>query len=261
MQNHLNAARKHEPSFSGDAGLLEAFNKHFDVVHADTPELRRQAHQIRYRVYCLETGFEDAQAFPDGLEKDAFDTHSAHALLIHRASATAMGTVRLVLPLAHAPDASFAVQGVAGDASMRDGSAFPLGSTAEVSRFCISRTFRRRAGDTLYDQPENAGTGDAGDRRSGPLMRLGLIQALVRMSARHGITHWCAVMEPTLLRMLDAMAIRFTRVGPPIEHHGLRQPCYCRIDEALEAVKKERPAFFDVLTAGVRCDTDEAVEV
>ena len=70
------------------------------------------------------------------------------------------------------------------------------------------------------------------------------------MTARHGITHWCAVMEPTLLRMLDAMAIRFSPIGPPVEHHGLRQPCSCDVAETLAAMKREQPSFWDVLTCG-----------
>jgi N-acyl-L-homoserine lactone synthetase len=36
---------------------------------------------------------------------------------------------------------------------------------------------------------------------------------MVRISVEQKLTHWCAVMEPTLLRMLDAMGIHFTRIG------------------------------------------------
>ena len=82
------------------------------------------------------------------------------------------------------------------------------------------------------------------------MMRLGLIQVLLQMSAQYGITHWCAVMEPTLLRMLAGMAIRFNPIGPPVEYHGLRQPCSCNIAEILQAVTRERPAFWEVLTCG-----------
>jgi N-acyl amino acid synthase of PEP-CTERM/exosortase system len=239
-------------SHSPRENLLEALDRFFEAVEADTPELIREAHEIRYRVYCLETGFEDPAANPDGLEKDAFDAHSVHGVLIHRASRSAMGTVRLVLPVSDALEHSFAVQQVTDHSARRNSAEFPLRSTAEVSRFCISRQFRRRATDTLYDQEENQPTAanDSAERRNGPLMRLGLIQVLVRMSARYGITHWCAVMEPKLLRMLDAMAIRFKPIGPLVEHHGIRQPCSCNIAEALSAVRKERPAFWDVLTCG-----------
>jgi N-acyl amino acid synthase of PEP-CTERM/exosortase system len=87
-------------------------------------------------------------------------------------------------------------------------------------------------------------------RHCGPLMRLGLIQMLVRMSRENGITHWLAVMEPRLLRMLAAMAIHFQPIGGMVEHHGWRQPCFCNMADVLRRVKAERPAFWDVLTAG-----------
>jgi len=241
-------------SLPAGESLHQRLNRYFELRRADSPERLRQAHEIRYRVYCLETRFEDATAFPDGLEKDAYDSHAAHGLLIHRATDKAVGTVRLVLPLPEAPEKSFAVQAVSDHPALRNSDAFPLRSTGEVSRFCISRQFRRRATDTLYDQMENEPTGpsETGERRSGPLMRLGLIQILIRMSMEHGITHWCALMEPTLLRMLDAMAIRFKPIGPLIEHHGWRQPCSCNIAEALRAVKRERPSFWEALTDGGR---------
>jgi N-acyl amino acid synthase of PEP-CTERM/exosortase system len=81
-------------------------------------------------------------------------------------------------------------------------------------------------------------------------MRLGLIQTLVRMSMQHGITHWLAVMEPKLLRMLAAMSIRFEPIGGMVEHHGWRQPCFCNLADVLQSMKYERPAFWSVLTDG-----------
>jgi ABC-type multidrug transport system ATPase subunit len=56
--------------------------------------------------------------------------------------------------------------------------------------------------------------------------------------------------KTTLLRMLAGMAIRFKPIGPPVEYHGLRQPCICSIAEILQAVKRERPAFWELLTCG-----------
>ena len=81
-------------------------------------------------------------------------------------------------------------------------------------------------------------------------MRLGLIQTLVRMSTQHGITHWLAVMEPKLLRMLAAMAIRFEPIGGMVEYHGWRPPCFCNLADVLQRMKRERPAFWAVLTVG-----------
>jgi N-acyl amino acid synthase of PEP-CTERM/exosortase system len=81
-------------------------------------------------------------------------------------------------------------------------------------------------------------------------MRLGLMQMLVRMSVQNGITHLLAVMEPKLLRMLAAMAINFEPLGGMIEYHGWRQPCFCNLADVLRCVKRERPAFWNVLTDG-----------
>jgi len=70
------------------------------------------------------------------------------------------------------------------------------------------------------------------------------------MSVQHNITYWCAMMEQSLLRMLAAMAIHFVPIGPVVQFHGLRQPCFCNLPKMLEDVKRERPAFWSVLTSG-----------
>ena len=195
---------------------------------------------IRYQVYCVEHAHEKS-GNPDGVEMDAFDSHAAQSLLIHKNTKAALGTVRLILPERDGLGGSFAVQRVMDEAALRELHELPLHVTGEVSRFSISRQFRRLA--------ELSCNGSFSEN-SGPLLRLGLIQALVRMSIQHGITHWCAAMEPTLLRMLSAMAIRFRPIGPLVEYHGLRQPAYCVLADVLDAVKAERPTFWSILTDG-----------
>jgi N-acyl-L-homoserine lactone synthetase len=216
-----------------DHGLLQQFRAQFAVLTADTPERIRTAQQVRHQVYCVEHAHEKPQN-DDRIEADEFDAHAAHSLLIHRSSHAAVGTVRLILPRTNELNHSFAVQRVMGESALMMFNQLPLASTAEVSRFSISRQLRNMAVPS----------------QSGPLMRLGLIQALVRMSREHGITHWCAAMEPTLLRMLSAMAIRFRPIGPLIEYHGLRQPAYCVLSDVLNAVRHERPTFWSILTDG-----------
>ena len=227
----------------GELSLLDRFRKYFAVVAADTPDMIEEAQRIRYQVYCVENPFEDAAAHPAGLERDAFDSHAAHGLLIHRPTQTAMGTARLVLPVPHALHDSFAVQRVCPHPVWKR---LPLAHTAEVSRFSISKQFRRRSSDNLYE-----GLDSGGGRRSGlPLMTLGLIQSLVHSSTVYDITHWCAMMEPSLLRLLAGIGIRFEPMGSLIEYHGLRQPCYCEVETMLAAVRKAHPKIWDVLTDG-----------
>ena len=55
---------------------------------------------------------------------------------------------------------------------------------------------------------------------------LGLIKSCVEMSVREGMTHWAAVMEPALLRLLTRLGIHFNPLGSLVEYHGRRQPCW-----------------------------------
>jgi N-acyl amino acid synthase of PEP-CTERM/exosortase system len=57
-------------------------------------------------------------------------------------------------------------------------------------------------------------------------------------------------MEPTLLRMLTATSIRFAPIGPLVDYHGRRQPCYCNVAEVLGRVRDEQPDVWDILTDG-----------
>src|SRR3954454_1724840 len=40
-----------------------------------------------------------------------------------------------------------------------------------------------------------------------------------------GLTHWCALMEPSLVRLLYATGVHFAPLGPMVDAYGRRQPC------------------------------------
>jgi len=63
-----------------------------------------------------------------------------------------------------------------------------------------------------------------------------------------GITHWVAVMEPTLLRLLRRSGIAFNLLGDPVEYHGLRQPCYAKIGDLLAGVYAKNREIWDLFT-------------
>lgn len=235
--------------------LADFYWSWFDARIASTAELRDTAFRLRYRVYCIENPFEDPAANPDGREVDDFDGHAAHSLLTYRPTGTPAGTVRLVLPIPGDMDNSFALQRVCNDPLLRDRLKFPVERMAEVSRFCISKEFRRRWGDGSVLGGELADGAEMSvddERRILPHLSLGLIESLVRMSIENGVTHWCAVMEPTLLRLLTRLGIYFDSIGPMIDYHGRRQPCYIPLNVLLPRVKRERPDVWDVITRGGR---------
>ena len=236
----------------GDERLIDAYRRWFEVVPATTPEQLEEVHRIRYQVYVLERGFEDPNDHPDGLEWDEFDPHSQHCLLIHKPTGMAAGTVRLVLPDKNAPECSFPVQHVCQDPLLKDPTLFPVLTTGEISRFSISKQFRRRQTDGAYPNVLDGNVDkkpESGDmRRIIPHMTLGLMEALVRMSVQNQVTYLCAAMERQLLRLLSRMGIFFDPIGPPVDHHGIRQPCYRNILELLNQVKDEHVDVWEVIT-------------
>jgi N-acyl amino acid synthase of PEP-CTERM/exosortase system len=239
-----------------DQRLFDLYNAYFRVVRADTDELRADVYRLRFHVYAVEHKFERPDDFPDGQEKDIFDDHSVHSLLIHRPSETIAGTVRLILPDPARSIGSLPIDHVCSDPVLGGSPELPRTCTAEVSRFAVSKSFRRRLGEagspsgvteeSLRAEEEKAA--HMGDRRIAPHITLGLIQSLVEMSIEHGVTHWCAVMERALLRLLTKIGIHFQDAGPLVEYHGRRQPCYRNLHDLLETVKQERFDVWEILT-------------
>jgi N-acyl amino acid synthase of PEP-CTERM/exosortase system len=223
--------------------ILARYNNAFRTLCAETPDTIRAAQAIRYQVYCLERKFENAAEHGNGIECDGFDAAAIHSLVLHRPTSDAIGTARLILP--RHTIGGMPIQQLLYQSGLRAEDHFPLRATAEVSRFAISNEFRRRCSEALpiADAHRKGET-------CGVLPCLGLMQELLRQSVAQRLTHWAAVMEPKLLRMLAAMGIHFTPVGPMVTYHGLRQPSYCRISEMLKRMRQERPEYWMVVTKG-----------
>lgn len=226
----------------------------FEIVKATTRMRREQAYRLRYQVYCIENGFEDPARHPGGFETDEFDSHSVQSLLIHRESGAPVGAVRLILPLAATPERSFPIQNACDDPLLRDPGRFPVPFVGEVSRFCISKQFRKRRDDAVDSVDRNPLAARL-ERRVTPHFTLALIEALIVMSIEHEIAYWCALMEPGLMRLLARLGIHFDHIGPMVECHGLRQPGFIRIDRMFRRAALENMDAWDILTGdGERWD-------
>jgi len=229
------------------------FRDYFDVIPADSPELREEVFHLRYQVYCVETEFENLADFPDELERDEYDDRSVHSLLRHKRTGINAGTVRLVRP---EPGnlVSLPMHDVTDHPFFRDEALFPASSVVEVSRFAISKHFRRRLDE--FQSPSAAGTFDPERERRYqeqeqkvlPHISLGLFIAMVKMSQELGISTWFCVMERALVRRLARYSLHFEPVGPVVEHHGKRQPCYANIDEFLKRARTEQPDIWKLIT-------------
>lgn len=195
------------------------------VLTADTPELRDKVYKLRYQIYCLERQYEPGD---DGREFDEYDSGARHILLIHRATGEAIGTVRVIVPSRHGDLGTLPMARIVGTEPLRW---LPSEATGEVSRFAISK--RRRM-----------------SCNAGAMVRLGLMKGLFRVSLEMGLTHWCAIMEPTLQRLLRFNGIQFQAIGPLVDFHGLRRPVFCSITETFDRVRLTQPDLWYWATDG-----------
>lgn len=231
--------------------------RHFDAVFSESPasvaEDLQEAFHLRYLVYCLDRGFEDAGACPSGLEQDPYDRQALHCLLRERFGKRPIGTVRLVTTKARPTGIDgLPLAEYASSESLDILRSLPQGSTAEVSRFAIARAAR-----DILCQSQGTAALPSGRRQDPqrnakllPYMSLGLIRGLVRLSVQHGIAYWCLAAEPSLLRRLRAFGLHFQNAGPLVEHRGLRQVCYANLKDLLARAEAERPEFWDIITVG-----------
>lgn len=191
---------------------------------ARTPEQILEAKQLRYKVYCEERGYEPGEG---GIEQDEFDDNAHHILVRSRATGEVYGTVRLVMSKRDQGGLGFPMQRVCEDYVLAP---LPGVATAEISRFALTR--------------DRSGISPA----AAALMRLYLIQGVIELSGELGLTHWCAIMEKTLLRLLRSTSIYFLPVGPAIEYHGIRQPAIFTLEDGLERMRREQPQIWSFLT-------------
>jgi N-acyl-L-homoserine lactone synthetase len=210
------------------AEAIFAVRENLTIEMANSPELIREAYRLRHQVYCIENNYEPGNL---GLEFDEFDAHSRHVVIRRNSTGEVVGTVRLVLARSGLGQVTFPLQQVCDPTLLRT---VPFRTTGEVSRFAISKE-RRRLDDASLG-----------------LMRLALVQGAVRLSAEAGHTHWLAVMEPSLLRLLRASGLHFQPLGPLVSYHGRRQPVCADLGLLLDRMSRECPEVWKFVTGDGR---------
>src|SRR5262249_18788014 len=121
-------------------------NLYFENRIATTPELIEMAHALRYQVYVTERKFENADHHADGLEMDEFDSHALLGLVSHRQSGEVIGTARLIRSLEGRAE-SLPAGALLAENGIDLSKYVPISRTVEISRFAISKSFRRRISD------------------------------------------------------------------------------------------------------------------
>ena len=210
------------------------FDDRYEVILADNEAARQIHHQVRYKVYCLEEGFEDQSHFDNNEERDEWDPHSVHFTVRTKDSREWVAAMRMVvrgpegLPIEQMCDI--------------DPLAAPTGdSVAEISRLCIVDEYRR--GKQTHTPSQNIATPHLYDVKEPRLpvtnerhhkseIILGLLRAAVDYSYEHDISNWYFLTTPALARIINRLCIQLVKVGSPCDHRGVRYPFFANLREA-----------------------------
>lgn len=239
---------------------IDSFSSYFKVIIADTPQLVEQALRLRYEIYCLEKGYENPDQFENNLEQDALDEDSAHGLLIFVPTDAPVGTVRLILPQVSHLNRLFPIEEhcefLPANKEYQKGHAIlekvNRKKLAEVSRFSISKSFRKRLGEAKtthgFTDTEQALI-KLNDRRFIPHLTIGLIKVIFHLSYEHKITNWFAAMEPKLREsVIKRYHLQFHPLGPTVDYHGIRQPFITNIASAAQEIRHKDKLIWNYLT-------------
>lgn len=228
--------------------LVEHFNEHLEAVVADTDELNQEAYRVRYDSYCLEKAYVAPEQFEDQLEKDEYDVRSVQAIVRHRKTGSVTGVVRLILPEESNPCAHFPIEQHYQEtfySDVLDHFRVQRTKIAEISRFTVSKkrklnlkkgafaglSYPQKYEETVIDPLHSLL----------PHIILGLFAMVFSISKQYGITHLYAAMDPSLARLLTRYGIRFTKIGPTADYHGIRQPMIAQLDDLERGVCHARP--------------------
>lgn len=220
--------------------LADIYDQAFEAMPATPGPLLDAALHLRYQVLCEERQLLRPADYPTKTEFDAFDVHAMHAVLCYRQDRSIAGTLRVIMP-----DEGITLPAFGRCPQLRD--EISMHNTAELSRFVIAKQFRRRWDDNFYGAVTEM-PGDGHSQRRIPHMSLGLLRMALEYMVGRGITHVVALTEPSMMKLLEKLGIHFAPVGELVECHGLRQPCYAKLENVLRRMKQERPDVWHYIT-------------
>lgn len=232
--------------------LIDVFNEYFEMVPAISNDLKNEVYKLRYQVYCIENNFESPNQFPDQLEFDSFDQRSIHYLIRHRKSGEYAATTRLILPDVNKLEKLFPLELHCEIDNLAVLRTINRAHLAEISRFCVSKTFKKRKNETqtlasASSDWQNFSTQE--ERRTFPHLTLALIACFIRASYENDIHYLYATIEPSLLRFVSSTwNINFTKIGPLTNYHGERWPSVIKVSDLLDGVAKKDLEIWDMLT-------------
>ena len=178
--------------------------------------------RVRYRVYCLERGYERPEDYPDGFESDEYDPYSKHFIVY--VNSLPVGTARLIL---------------------RNPFGFPIERYCNVDIKRISTDTSKVAEISRLAVSSEAAKGCSIKKT---LIMFSLIKEIYHTTELLNIKYVVAAMSRGLEHMLKKCGIMFLNIGAPVEYHGIRIPYYAHVEELMSGLSQNRIDIFKFLS-------------
>ena len=209
--------------------FIPLYESLFEVKIAETDSEIKAVQNLRYQVYVEERQWEPENETQ--LERDTYDSQSIHLLLIFKPENIPIGTARIILSNPSNIHRSYPVQEVCNHPMFWDRSW--VRQHPEFSRFAIPK--KRREYCLSHPLVLEAISNCGGDEKKTLFnlamgLSFGLITKMAEVLRFKHFDGTCAVLEKSLLRLLSKNGLRVTPLGKPVEHHGVRQPCYIEVN-------------------------------
>ncbi len=229
-----------------------AYRNTFEIVRADTDDLKERVFRLRHQIYCMENRLAIPPHSGQQIERDAWDDQAIHHLLIHRQTGETAGTVRVILPREDAPLRSFPLQQICDHPLL--GMEERVQTFCEISRLCMAQRFRRRDKDgrilpAYYDQDWSAipmMEKITVVRRLIPWAPIGLLGAAFETALEHRIMDGFITVEPDDLRSLSQIGLSWRVLGPRVYANGTWQPLVFNIKNALDTMRARNEKCWEV---------------
>jgi N-acyl amino acid synthase of PEP-CTERM/exosortase system len=232
--------------------ISEKFHHYFEVTPAYVEALIRQAKRIRYQVYYQDMSNNKTYSDYAVIEEDEYDRRSIHCIIRYRKSSAFAGAIRIILPDLTNTKKIFPIE--KNENIIKDifeHLFINRENIAEISPIVVAKEFKKRKGEantisgvSPYLEIKNY----INDERSiFPHISLGLFAATFITSAEYGITHWYALLEPPLMRLLETFEMYFSPIGPPIKELGTQIPTIASVNELLLAIQDKRPDYWEFI--------------
>jgi N-acyl amino acid synthase of PEP-CTERM/exosortase system len=241
---------------SSSRNLGGTFSQLFVLSPALDKESIELVHRIRHDVYCRDLGWEPVRE--DGLEIDAYDSHSVHCLLRRRDTGDPVGCTRLILTRPEAPDELLpfeqSCKGVI-DRSLADPSQLPRHTIGEVSRLAVTNTFRQRKGEsTSAMSVSDEDFESRGGMPRFPFIPVSLYLGAAAIARHLGVEHVFVLTEPRLASHFTRIGFDIHIIGGAIEHRGTRVPSVLSSSKVVAGLRPLIKPLYEVIEASVEAE-------